>query len=374
MNKTTTLLSPTICELPQQTVRPSITVAMKWRSTQSVLVGLLLVSLYVLLSSSLQLVHLTLPTSDLSSVHRQSDNVSCDNSRKPASNSIPTNTTVSGFTYPPYVFGLVHMAKTAGTYINSYLAANYERVCGNKGNSFNIASRYRLVRETAESLLRQNKTPCYNLKCKFGKNKEPFQPAGENQKQGFEDCDYIALEQQPYVWGELAQTLSESPLSDSDKEIPSSDTHPVQIQLHVPCRDPIDHLLSQCNHRRRKFECTPNATIWQTTIDNCMVEPKRFRYESWSENPLLQVKCFSDSQVPSYLEYMSGMLQPRRRKVVDYVNLSSNRARKKSKECLLSDDTLAREVRAYMMKTYPYYRWCQDCLSGPDNLLSHHIQ
>eukprot|EP00934_Nitzschia_sp_Nitz4_P009360 Nitzschia sp. Nitz4//scaffold28_size193895//129885//132995//NITZ4_001671-RA/size193895-snap-gene-0.346-mRNA-1//-1//CDS//3329546000//9350//frame0 len=283
----------------------------------------------------------------------------------------------SGFTYQPYpyVFGLVHVAKTAGSYINSYLAAHFERVCGNKGYSYNSAANYRLVNHSVEASLSRNKTPCLNFKCTYGKeDKRIIAMPSESNAIGFEDCDYIALEQSWTVWGAVAKDLANSPLLDVDdssiNKNNSSGPPSVQIELHIPCRDPIDHLLSQCNFRIRKFRCATDTREWKFNVDACMMDPGRFNYEMWAKDPLLQVKCFSDTQVTSYLEYMSGILQPRRRKV-DYVSLSSNRPRNTARECLLSDDNFASEVRAYMMERYPYYSWCQNCLAGPDNLLSH---
>jgi hypothetical protein len=45
-----------------------------------------------------------------------------------------------GIHLPPMIFGHVHMAKTAGTEINGQLAQRFERVCGNKGNSYDAIS------------------------------------------------------------------------------------------------------------------------------------------------------------------------------------------------------------------------------------------
>jgi hypothetical protein len=45
-----------------------------------------------------------------------------------------------GWVRPEVVYGMVHMAKTSGTEINGELAMRFERVCGNKGYSYDFYS------------------------------------------------------------------------------------------------------------------------------------------------------------------------------------------------------------------------------------------
>jgi hypothetical protein len=53
-----------------------------------------------------------------------------------------------GWVRPPNTFGLIHIAKTAGSEINGNLTMHYERVCGNKGWSYDAIS----VNERKKSL------------------------------------------------------------------------------------------------------------------------------------------------------------------------------------------------------------------------------
>ena len=77
-------------------------------------------------------------------------------------------------------YGLVHMAKTAGTEINGELALNYRRVCGNKGYSFDFTSLNRI--NQAQNL--------------SGKRKWKGETRIERIMQiGWDECDYIAVEQ-----------------------------------------------------------------------------------------------------------------------------------------------------------------------------------
>ena len=52
------------------------------------------------------------------------------------SNKNATALASTGWIQPDTIFGLLHMAKTAGTTINGQLANQFERVCGNKGWSY----------------------------------------------------------------------------------------------------------------------------------------------------------------------------------------------------------------------------------------------
>ena len=51
-----------------------------------------------------------------------------------------TKLTRIGWVRPDVVYGHVHMAKTAGTEINGELAMHFERVCGNKGYSYDAVN------------------------------------------------------------------------------------------------------------------------------------------------------------------------------------------------------------------------------------------
>ena len=54
---------------------------------------------------------------------------------------------------------------------------------------------------------------------------------------GFEDCDYISIEENWEFW---------------PNTFPDGKFHNISMELHVPCRDPVDHILSQCNHKSAK--------------------------------------------------------------------------------------------------------------------------
>jgi hypothetical protein len=54
------------------------------------------------------------------------------------------------------------------------------------------------------------------------------------------------------------------------------------LELHIPCREPLSHLMSQCNHRHRTFNC--EATRLTDAVRRCMIEQNRFSKTLWSNN------------------------------------------------------------------------------------------
>lgn len=49
-----------------------------------------------------------------------------------------TTKNYNGFAYPDRLYGHIHMPKTAGSTLNGEMAARFERVCGNKGYSYDF--------------------------------------------------------------------------------------------------------------------------------------------------------------------------------------------------------------------------------------------
>ena len=325
---------------------------------------------------------------------------------------IPTTTTANTTidkttTIPQKLFGHLHYAKTAGTTINGELAAKFERVCGHKGYSYDayqfnqrvwdqIKKRQNrqasshdngtLLEATSSSSipmtiqaeevsakdLVNNKFPGYN------RGRVPGRVMKEI---GFENCDYVSLEQSWKSW-----------LPFVNGSYPYWDV----VELHVPCRDPLDHLLSQCNHQCRQINCeSKNLT---REIEQCLIEPNRFDLQLEEEQPYNQVlsqheqsnnttntattagrlvlKCFEPIPVQRYLTYMEQFLQPKRVPAT-YIHRETNRAHKTRQECLRKPvyQRIAQKAKQILIQKYPYYQWCQDCLLDPSrNLFFLHSQ
>jgi hypothetical protein len=187
------------------------------------------------------------------------------------------------------------------------------------------------------------------------------------------------------------------------------------LELHVPCRDPIDHLLSMCNHRGIQFQCdlgekpkpllkgvvakskqsrafghksgrrmvdindagrrqlqsNPNAAFTsfqaigdpvttEEQIEACLlVGMDRFHSDL---SKISHLKCFSTSATKNYMEFMGNVLQPRRN-TEDFVIRESNRPRDKESECLpKAPFKFQQGVVNYLLEKYHYYQFCNSCI------------
>jgi len=229
----------------------------------------------------------------------------------------------------PKVFGHAHMAKTAGTEINIMLASRYERVCGNKAASSWIG-RY--------------------VRSKKGADKKYYEV--DPHLLGFEDCDYVSMEIKQKRWsGILTQTGP--------------------MEMHIPCRDPIEHVLSQCNYYHNTFECSENKTKLAAEVNKCIFQMVRFPVQ---DTDLMTRKCFNPIPVESYIEYMGQYLQPRRNGEIPYYHVATNKARNKTAECLRTNLEAQAYVREYLIETQPYYRYCNECIGSVNDLFAQRKQ
>jgi hypothetical protein len=244
-------------------------------------------------------------------------------------------TTPMGYVRHDKIIGHLHYAKTAGTTVNGELAAHYERVCGHKGYSYDW-DRPNTTRQGPDVV---------TLKHGEGFDRGRVHPAVMDEI-GYNDCDYISLEQSWKKWKAIAAIVG-------------------PLELHVPCRDPLEHLMSQCNMRKRIFNCDGNNLKDQ--VNRCLVWPDRFdRHLTRIRN--VTMKCFSAVPVQPYVEYMDQILQ-RKRIEVDYVFRATNRDRKKNNECIWTNSEVANRTLAILLQSYDYYRWCDQCLGSENDLL-----
>ena len=169
------------------------------------------------------------------------------------------------------IYGLIHMAKTAGTEINGMLALNYQQVCGNKGYSYDAVQ--------ANMRWQRNKERCQGLaKCTIpgdtiskayperGFNRGRFRNFIQTEI-GYDDCDYIALEAPWDRWSNtVLPQLADVPLN--------------TLELHVPCRKPaVDHLMSMCNYLGIRFDYCQvggNPKRLRKLMKKCLVYNERY--------------------------------------------------------------------------------------------------
>jgi hypothetical protein len=228
------------------------------------------------------------------------------------------------------IYGHLHIAKTAGTEFNGKLASQFERVCGNKGYSYDAYQFNERAANSGETLLKKIAVKSDDLIAKqFKKHDRGRVPGKIMQEIGFEDCDYISMESPWKFWKKF-----------NDKEWP----WPSSLELHVPCRDPLRHLMSQCNHKSKHFNCT--AEDLPHEISKCLVGNGRFS-RALEKQSNIDLKCFNPIPMEPYLEYMAERLQ-RKRIEAAYFHRDSNTPRDKGSECIWNDPDVAKQVRATM--------------------------
>jgi hypothetical protein len=240
------------------------------------------------------------------------------------------------------VVGHVHMAKTAGTSLNGLLASMYERVCGHKGYSYD--SYKANLRMAAPGKVIDS------ISLKYpGYHRERVPPNIMNEI-GFEDCDFISQEMDWRFWRRF-------------------EDWPLPLELHVPCRDPLDHLMSQCNHKSVAFNCVNAARgpkSLASEVNRCKIQLYRFAWDLLSLNNT-RVKCYDFSdQFSRYLTHMDKVLQ-KKRIPAKFIRWETNRPRNKKNECIWSKPELKKDVVDHLRKNYDYYGFCDACLNQPSN-------
>uniref|UniRef100_A0A7S1BX85 Sulfotransferase domain-containing protein n=1 Tax=Corethron hystrix TaxID=216773 RepID=A0A7S1BX85_9STRA len=243
-------------------------------------------------------------------------------------------------------YGLIHMPRTAGSDFNALLALRYEGVCGNKGNS------------NRSSLAKKNSTKRNRNVNKIMKKDYVLAT--------FKKCNYVAMEWSSRYWVKV--------FGQEDRP----------LELHLPCRDPLDHFLSMCNLRAVNFTCDGS---WDHSIrpqiERCLgkwggkIFAARFTSTKAFEHPNINLKCFhSPEGFNGYVDYMEARL---RKKPVarEYVrHARKGLPRNKAKECLWKRKAQALLVQNFLVKKSlysNYFQFCDKCLGSENDLLADNL-
>ena len=243
--------------------------------------------------------------------------------------------------HPPILYGHVHVAKTGGTSLNGILANTFERVCGHKGYSYDAFQ----DNERAKR------------KVKKGQR---IRPEGRSRVKppimyeiGFEECDYISAERPWTFWRD---------------RFGNGKFHGFKMELHVPCRDRLDHLMSQCNYRHQKIACDAktDAELFKSVRKCYPYLQERYAHHLQKH---FDVKCYDfKKQFTNYTEHMSGILQKRRFQSTPYVKRETNAPRNRTKECIWGNATVLEKVEKYLLETVPYYQFCDKCIGSENEI------
>ena len=250
--------------------------------------------------------------------------------------------------YKDTMYAHLHVAKTGGTSLLYELAHLYQNVCGNKYNSKNIVEK--------------------NLD--FFKTYE----GNEYQLMSIQDqCDYFSAEVVYSFW------------------IKQNWTRP--LELHIPCKDPIQLLMSNCYWPPKNnvgFDCSPTSVTPEALgrqIDNCIKERLRFNVNLYEKAPSrnITIKCFDYKKgFNEYIEYMGQHLErnptienlvkfKKYKKVTKRVKVrrpNSYSGRNKTAECIWNDSDLLQRVKTYLFEKYSYFPFCAECLHSSHDLFS----
>jgi len=243
------------------------------------------------------------------------------------------------------IYGHVHMAKTGGTSLNGMLANKFERVCGHKGYSYDAYK----SNEQAKMILAKTgrvESPDGHY------NRDRVNPSTMAQI-GYEDCDYVSHEDSASYW-----TMN----------FAHGKFHGIHMELHIPCREPIDHLLSQCNFYQIELDCSVSSNEFFKSVNRCFVFLNRFSKNL--ENNFDSIKCYDfREQFTTYIDYMGERLQERRLVSEPYIKRDTNEPRNKTKECLWQHPDLISSTREYLLKL-DYYKFCDSCIGSENDITS----
>eukprot|EP00581_Thalassiosira_minuscula_P016162 CAMPEP_0183729840 /NCGR_PEP_ID=MMETSP0737-20130205/31358_1 /TAXON_ID=385413 /ORGANISM="Thalassiosira miniscula, Strain CCMP1093" /LENGTH=302 /DNA_ID=CAMNT_0025962147 /DNA_START=19 /DNA_END=927 /DNA_ORIENTATION=+ len=234
--------------------------------------------------------------------------------------------------HPQKLYGHVHVAKTGGSSLNNQMALTFERVCGHKNYSYEA--------------FRKGNGKGVHLKV-----------PNEMDQIGYEDCDYISQEARAEWWIDHKEKF-----------------HNMEMELHVPCRDSIDHLLSMCHFDRGVYKPSTLKCDAETeeeyfdSVKECFVAMNR--YDDKLEQHF-SVKCFDFKEsFTGYVEYMKNFLEERRFIPDQFEHIeSANSHRNKDTECIWDRPDLLEKTRKWLIQQNPYYEFCDKCM-GTNNELS----
>lgn len=164
---------------------------------------------------------------------------------------------------------------------------------------------------------------------------------------GYENCDYVSHETGWQFWPDTFQNWD------------------VPIELHIPCRDPIGHLMSMCNYRRITFNCSREII---PEVNRCLLQMDRFSMDLVDSYTNIHAKCFPSNAINEYLDYMDGRLQ-RRKKEVEYLFRATNKPRTPESECIWNDKVVFENAKKYLLSKFDYYQYCDSCIGSKDDLL-----
>lgn len=232
------------------------------------------------------------------------------------------------------IIGHIHMAKTGGTVLNEILANTYHGVCGHKGYSFDFYQANKRLTKQNVSTPGKSKDSINILHPGFDRVRVP---PSVMEERGFEACDWISNEIHMGWWKRF-------------------ESWPDQLELHVPCRDPVEHFMSQANHKGIHFDCSNFDTA--KSVQHAIIDiQNRFNFKD--NPPSAKLRCIHFfTQFSAY----PSKLGLRKKSITAHLHrLSTNKERNRTNECIWSNFDIQLAIRDYMLTNYDYYKFCNTC-------------
>jgi bifunctional DNA-binding transcriptional regulator/antitoxin component of YhaV-PrlF toxin-antitoxin module len=162
----------------------------------------------------------------------------------------------------------------------------------------------------------------------------------------------------------------------------------ITLELHVPCREPLQHLMSMASHFHKKYICDENETkitiekaihkvymnhLGDMRFSNKLLNTNANANENANANANnnIELKCFNPFPLENYINYMSGKLQHRRFTIPKYVRRDTNAKHSKSSECIWDSSTseeYKQKVIQLLVNKHPYMKFCYDCIGSNNEL------
>jgi hypothetical protein len=247
-------------------------------------------------------------------------------------------------TVHPTIFFHAHLAKTAGSTLNRLVARRYYGVCGHKGYSF--AQKY------------SDETHGRTDSAHPGFGLDRVHPDRMNEW-GWHNCALISDE---VPWQRLGNIANDTVWYMDGPNISSARIP--QTKLLVPCRDPVDHILSQCNFVNQNFsKLATSLGNCSSVIDRCKVQWNRYDHRLLSYFD--KVVLFQYDKLDSVIQHLDESL-PKRVFDLDDSSLAfyrTNKDRVKESE-IFTPQCSEGELREALLQAWSYYRLCDAFLDA----------
>ncbi len=236
----------------------------------------------------------------------------------------------------PAVIFHAHIAKTAGSTLNRFAARRYHATCGRKGMSFEQPFEYDFSQNGVFQEIHGTSDGIRLM-----------------QEWGLHNCGLISIEQPHFSWAEI--TNSEA-------------FEAQKTAVMIPCRDPIDHILSQCNFRNLSFtsiiEGKGGAEACANAMPQCQVAWVRYDHSMLATFD--KVVLFKYDDFPGVERYLDDALPKRRLPLREgehgeFGFIRTNRERDPEHE-RFTESCTEDMLRNALLKHWSYYRLCDTFL------------